>query len=141
MILSGAGYAPPGGTLGGIGALASPMYMEPTNWEIDLAVHNVNSAKTEAAAAKAAAAVYRVGLDMPDAVMSAFEEKVARLRNPNWNRPSSPPLPRSFRPLSFIIRAWNELQALANANAPKPVAANPVAAQSLAAGKSISFVC
>ena len=107
------------GALGPMGnGLTGPSrFMEPTNWEVDLAVHNVNAATTEAEAAKAAAAVYRIGLDAPDAVVSAFEEKVARLRNPNWTGRNPPKLPRTFRPMSFIVRAWKELQALATAQA------------------------
>lgn len=98
-------------------------YMEPTNWEIDLAVHNVNAAKTEAGAAKAAAAVYRIGLDTPDAVLSAFEEKVAMLRNPNWRGRNPPQLPRTFRPMPLIVRAYKELQALAQKEAAAAAAA------------------
>ncbi|XP_052786542.1 proteoglycan 4-like isoform X4 [Mya arenaria] len=98
-------------------------WAEPTQWEVDLAIHNINAATTEAAAAAAAAAVYRVHLDPPDAVVGVFEEKVARLRSPNWTQRRPPPLPRNFNPLPLIIAAFNELQAIQKAEAAKKAAA------------------
>lgn len=125
----GSGIGPTGaigamGTMGGASGMGA-RFMEPTNWEIELALHNIKAATTEAGAAKAAAGVYRVGLDPADVVVNAFEEKVAKLRHPNWNRPMPPRLPRSFRPLTFIIRAWKELQALAKTQAASTAAFNP----------------
>lgn len=88
---------------------------EPTQWEIDMAVHKIMGATTEAGAAKAAANVHRIGVDMPDTVIQTFEDKVARLRNPNWTLPMAPPLPRHFNPMQPILMAFNELHAEATA--------------------------
>ena len=102
----------PMGAMGPAAAGPSPSWMEPTPWEVELAVHNINAATTEQEAAKAAAAVYRIALDTPDMVVNAFEEKVARLRHPNWNRPRPPPVPHNFNPIALIAAAFREIQAI-----------------------------
>ena len=98
---------------------------EPSQYELDMAVHKIMGAKTEKEAAKAAAHVHRLGVDMSDTVIQALEEKIAYLRNPGWSIHSPPPMPMGFHPMHLIMHAYNELHNEASAKlaaATKPAA-------------------
>ena len=96
---------------------------EPRSYEINIAVQDIHAATTEADAAKAAAMIHRPGLDLADAVVNAFERKIAQLR-------ALPRLPRTFNPLPLIFAAyrlnWAKQQTPAvTAAANKPSAPKP----------------
>ena len=74
-------------------------YLEPRQYEVNMAVNDIHAATTETQAAKAAAMVYRPMLDTPDVVVNAFERKIAQLR-------ALPRLPMTFRPLPLIMAAY-----------------------------------
>ena len=74
-------------------------FAEPRQYEVNIAVSDINAATTEAEAAKAAAMVYRPRLDTPDVVVNAFERKIAQLR-------ALPRLPMTFNPLPLILAAY-----------------------------------
>ena len=76
-----------------------PYAVEPRQYELNIAVADINAATTELEAAKAAAMVYVPTLDPADVVVNAFEKKIAQLR-------ALPRLPMTFNPLPLILAAY-----------------------------------
>ena len=95
---------------------------EPTQWELDKAVHDIHMAKTEAQAVKAAAGVHRIGLDLADMVVNSLEEKIARLRHPHWNRIRPPPTPRGLNVHAMVRNAYFQIQRAEQAKAERAAA-------------------
>ena len=80
---------------------------DPTEHQINMAIVGINNAKTEAAAAAAAATIYSPALDMSDNVKQALENKIRQLRTPaGWVHPIPPPLPFGFDVMHVIMNSF-----------------------------------
>jgi hypothetical protein len=72
-----------------------------------MAIVGINNAKTETAAAAAAAAIYSPALDLSDNVKQALENKIRQLRTPaGWPHPIPPPLPFGFDVMHIIMNSF-----------------------------------
>ena len=105
------------------------------DYQINMALMQVNTATTEKAAVKAAVSVYHPTLDMADAVKGALENKIRQFRvPPGWSSPMPPPLPFGFDVMNVLMQEYYQ-QASAGVAAAAPAPAPAVPAPAAAPAK------